>query len=147
MKKSNFIISLFLLSVTILVLSGCLNRTEEKETKPKTQLQKLLEAEGWSSATIVFDQSKVPDSLLPAMGEWITKTVAAATCQMTTSDYEDPEDLVEQVETTAKNVFARKTKALKIMTGPANETLPEIVFADDFIPRQQKIYDELLKQQ
>ena len=54
----------------------------------------------------------VPDSNKVKMAEWITKTVAATNCQMTGGDYEDPEDVVEQVEETANNLFSVKEDGL-----------------------------------
>lgn len=45
------------------------------------------------------------DSILKAKQDWITKTVSAASLQMTAGDYEDPEDLIEEVKEQADDLF------------------------------------------
>jgi hypothetical protein len=47
----------------------------------------------------------VPDSLRDKQREWITKTVAAASNHMTGGDYEDPEDLIDEVMEESFTVF------------------------------------------
>jgi hypothetical protein len=72
----------------------------------------------------------VPDSLRDDMLAWITETVKATNFRMTTSDYEDPEDVVVQCERTAKRLFERKTWTLKIyMDGYWTTVSPDMLNA------------------
>jgi hypothetical protein len=50
----------------------------------------------------------VPDSLKQRQEQWITNTVKAASERMSTSDYEHPEDLVEEVTDQSFALFSRE---------------------------------------
>src|SRR5690349_9539891 len=58
---------------------------------------------------------EVPDSLKDDMAKWITETVRAANQHMTGGDYEDPEDVIDEAEDVAKNLFARDVEYLSIV--------------------------------
>jgi hypothetical protein len=58
----------------------------------------------------------VPDSLRHKQREWITKTVAAASNHMTGGDYEDPEDLVDEVTEESYTVFSVDVATLSVKT-------------------------------
>lgn len=54
----------------------------------------------------------VPDSLKDDMAKWITSTVSASNSHMTGGDYEDPEDVVEEVTDRAETLFSRDSIVL-----------------------------------
>jgi len=54
----------------------------------------------------------IPDSLLAKRDLWITETIKAASNRMTGGDYEDPEDLIEEVGELADKNFQRKSEGL-----------------------------------
>ncbi len=58
----------------------------------------------------------VPDSNKAKMAEWITKTVSATNFHMKGGDYEDPEEVIEQAEETAENIFSVEVPCLLIRT-------------------------------
>lgn len=67
----------------------------------------------------------IPDSNMVRMSEWITKTVEAASKNMTGGDYEDPEDVIEQVEETAERLFSVKVDALEFLKDGYWKTLTQ----------------------
>ena len=55
----------------------------------------------------------VPDSLKVKRQEWITKTVSAASLHMTGGDYEDPEDLIEEVTEQSVSLFSVEEEGIR----------------------------------
>lgn len=54
----------------------------------------------------------VPPENVDKMADFITKTVSASNLHMTGGDYEDPEDVVEAAERTAKNLYEVEVEGL-----------------------------------
>lgn len=62
-------------------------------------------------------QDVVPDSNKIKVSEFIIKTVSAASLHMSTADYEDPEDVIEQAERTANRLYSIQVEGLHIYQG------------------------------
>lgn len=64
----------------------------------------------------IYDkQDIVPDSNKVKLATWIKETMSSTSSQMTTSDYEDPEDVIVQLEETGNKLFSVKVEGLKIL--------------------------------
>lgn len=108
MRKKLF---LLLISISFLLIS-CGIGENKKSTKPE----------------IVYNYTQIttiPDSNLVKMRDWIIKTVEATNKNMTGGDYEDPEDVIEQVEETANRLFSVKEDALQILSNGYWSTIPK----------------------
>lgn len=55
----------------------------------------------------------LPDSAKVKLSKWITETTAATNFHMTGGDYEDPEDVIEQLEETGNRIFSVNTTGLE----------------------------------
>ncbi len=56
----------------------------------------------------------VPDSLKEKQRQFITETVRAATYNLSTSDYEDVDETIQQAENTSEDVFAIEVIGLRV---------------------------------
>lgn len=56
---------------------------------------------------------QIPDSLRDDMAKFITETVRAADQHLTTSDYEDVDDVVSEVRSTAFKIYSFETQGLQ----------------------------------
>lgn len=63
-------------------------------------------------------QMGVPDSLKQQQAEWIKETIRAADQHLGAGDYEDPEDVVEEISETSEILFGRQLEGLKITRRP-----------------------------
>lgn len=80
--------------LAVVFLSSC-----EGEKYPKYSL---------STKTVIPEEDK------EKYAEFIVKAVSSASYHMTTCDYEDPEDLIRQVEQTASNLYSKEIQVLKL---------------------------------
>jgi hypothetical protein len=55
----------------------------------------------------------VPDSLRDDMAKFVTETMRASDQHLTTSDYEDVDDVVEQVTHTAREIYSTSVEGLE----------------------------------
>lgn len=101
---------IFFLLISIILVSCGKNESQPK--KPKIDYQ-------------YTQMSVVPDSNVVKMREWILKTVEATNRSMTGGDYEDPEDVIEQAEETAKRIFSVKVDALEFLKDGYYHNLPQ----------------------
>ncbi len=85
----------------------------------------------------------IPDSNKQKAAEFIVKTVSAASLHMAAGDYEDPEDVIEQAEETASNLYSVKIKGLNMLVG--GNSYWEFIPPDQFSPEQKIIFDKLNK--
>jgi hypothetical protein len=85
----------------------------------------------------------VPDSLRTIQAKWITETMRAASNRLTTSDYEDPEDVLEQAQSTSDHLFGRSVPCLRI----SHSDRYEYVLIKDMTAEQRVIYDRLIQRQ
>lgn len=94
---------IFVIAVVVLVAVICLSSCDEnmKTEEPKNEYQ-------------IDYQWSVPDSNREKMAKFITETVRASNLHLTAGDYEDPEDVVEEVEEVAYNLFRTKEIGLGI---------------------------------
>jgi hypothetical protein len=141
-------IVLFLMVLaTACTLAGCSNGQADTTTADKTTpatLQAMLEQANLTKAEIhVCYEMVVPDSAKPKMTEWITKTVSAASLHMTGGDYEDPDDLVEEVCDQAKEIFSCKEKINKLVYLAKGSDSWQYVEYQDLTPSQKKVFDFL----
>lgn len=90
------------------------------------------------------EESEIPDSLRVKYAEWVTETIKASNNNMTGGDYEDPEDVVAQVEITGHNIFAVKVEGMHITN--CSECMWEFVPVDKMTPRQISIFKKLKEQ-
>lgn len=60
----------------------------------------------------------VPDSLKEKQAEWIKETLRAADQHLGAGDYEDPEDVVEEIAKTSEKIFGRQLEGLEITRDP-----------------------------
>lgn len=88
---------ILLISISISLFS-CLDK-KEKITYPQYRL---------SYGNIIPDSNKVK------YAEFVTKTVSASNLHMSGGDYEDPEDVVHQIERTGFNIYSRNVEGLEI---------------------------------
>lgn len=56
----------------------------------------------------------VPDSNQVKYSQFVIAVMSSSTSHLTTSDYEDPEDVLEQAEETGKEIFSVKEEGLHI---------------------------------
>ena len=77
-------------------------------------------------------QLVIPDSSKPAARQWIQETLRAGSYHLSAGKYEDQEDVIEQLEETATNLFGKEVEGLYI-----NYTFyPK----DSLTPEQYKIF-------
>lgn len=84
----------------------------------------------------------IPEDKKSEYAEFIQKTVSAASFRMTTSDYEDPEDVIREAKRTANELYGKETYGLCVVditrtdckSNYANMTMEE-----------RQIYDSLLR--
>ncbi len=67
------------------------------------------------------------DSAKIEMTYWITETMKASSNQMTGGDYEDPEDVIEQLEETGRRLFTKRVDGLRKWNSEGR-------YWDDFVP-------------
>lgn len=68
-----------------------------------------------SNTEIIYDYATrkiMPDSNKIKMAEWITKTVSATNFHMTGGDYEDPEDMIDELEDVGEDLFSVEVEGL-----------------------------------
>lgn len=66
--------------------------------------------------SIYSNGSYIPENKKAEYAEFIQKTVSAASYRMTTSDYEDPEDVIREAKRTANELYGKPTYGLVICT-------------------------------
>ena len=140
-----------LLLALVLVVLGILACTSGKtesnvqETAPDS-LQILLDAAGLEKAKVYTRlEMVIPDSVKPAMLTWITQTVAAASSRMTGGDYEDPDELVEEVCEHAEKYYCTKVRIPYLLFtryGGDSESWEKLRY-EELTPRERKVFDYL----
>jgi hypothetical protein len=137
------VVLLVLLALT-LVYTGCSsnNASEVVPNSGNPTLEQLLADARLEKAEIsTWHESVVPDSVKPQMAEWITKTIEAASSHMTGGDYEDPEDLVEEVYERAVQLFTvdKKISGLTFIRNDQKYWDRERI--EDLTPALRRVYD------
>lgn len=65
--------------------------------------------------SIYSNGSYIPENKKAEYAEFIQKTVSAASYRMTTSDYEDPEDVIREAKRTANELYGKPTYGLRVL--------------------------------
>lgn len=83
----------------------------------------------------------IPDSNKTKYTEFVEKTISAASFHMTTADYEDPEDLVEEARKSADQLFSVTYYDLSCRGFGCDV---QYIKFDQMTSEESKIYDSLL---
>jgi hypothetical protein len=96
-------IGVLLLTFVAMILSATIYSCNYERPKPEVYPKYKYAIDDYLS-----DSAKIK------MATWITETVKATNNQMTGGDYEDPEDVIEQLEETGKRLFSVRIEGLSI---------------------------------
>lgn len=91
----------------------------------------------------IYQQRYVPDSLKPDMRKWITETVRAATNNISTEDYEDIDDTIEQAEESAYNIFSVNVYSLRKEMRSRSRTDIIYINPESFDDYEKQMFDSL----
>jgi hypothetical protein len=117
------ILMVFSLTVTI---HSCKQKVEKQIEYPKYE---------YAMDNYLSDSAKIK------MAFWITETVKATNNQMTGGDYEDPEDVIEQLEETGEKLFSVKIEGLRIKQNAGSYW--EFIPKPELTKKQIQILDSL----
>lgn len=128
-----------------LILNSCEESVQNK-IETQSQLETLMEEANIKNASIDTRRDQIiPDSMKATAAKWITETIAAASKEMTTSDYEDPEDLVEEVFERALKLYGREESIFFLTfiskSDPYNNR--QWIEYKDLSPSQREVFDYL----
>lgn len=146
MKTHAFFFSLVL--VAALCFVGCSESKSgvKDENLNQPTLETLLEEARLDKAEICVRYGFIiPDSLKDKAGKLTADIVAGASSHMSTSVYEDPEDLVEAAGNEARRLYSVSVKHVYLSFVPKGEPdyNTELVLYEDLIPSQKKVFDYL----
>jgi hypothetical protein len=86
----------------------------------------------------------IPDSSQQKIAEFIVQLMSATSFHMTTSDYEDPEDVIAEARRTAYQLYSVQIPCLQVK-------YPNLYWADIdpccMTERQKQVFEELNKKQ
>lgn len=143
-------ILVLLSALMIISLSSCNNQGWKKslaKEAPKPYVQDLQDEfdslcaiESWEHASLITFK-EVPDSMSAQVADYVIKLVSAASYHMAAGDYEDPEDVIEQAECTAQELFGRSVSGISCNGSQGWTSISQV----HMTTRQQRIY-ELLQQ-
>lgn len=77
------------------------------------------------------------------MAEWIKETTSSSNYNLTAGDYEEPEDIIEQLEETGTKLFSVRVEGLDILQDGWYYFAPK----DKLSKEQLKIFEELRKKE
>lgn len=83
----------------------------------------------------------IPDSLKAKETEFITETMKATDFHLTTSDYEDPEDVVNECRATFESIYQVSVEGLEIRT--CSECSSDFIPYNKLDEKQKKIFEDL----
>ncbi|MFZ3016003.1 MAG: hypothetical protein WA101_03370 [Minisyncoccia bacterium] len=151
MKKRTIFLSAILIAICFAV-SSC-DKPKEESKKLTNHLDTLFNeyGNGVLDASIVSVYvDYVSDSLQSERAKWIKESLSAASYNMTGGDYEDPDDLVRQLEETSARLFTRRclVEHLKLtIADDDGNTNTEIIPFFDLTSKGDLIFQELKKMQ
>ena len=70
-------------------------------------------------------ENQVPDSLKNKYAELVVKITSAASYHLNAGDYEDPEDVIAQAQTTAEKILSVKVEGLFLLRNQTWHFLPK----------------------
>jgi hypothetical protein len=89
-------------------------------------------------------QEILPDSNKLKMAKWITETVSASNHQMTGGDYEDPEDVIEELQDVGEDLFSVKVEGLKRIKKRSGQVVDfYFIPKSELTPEQLKIFSTI----
>ena len=94
------------------------------------------------SYSLYWTGTYIPEDKKVEYAEFIQKTVSAASFHMTTSDYEDPEDVIREAKRTANELYGKNTYGLKIECASGGELKEN---RGNMTTEERQIYDSLLR--
>lgn len=83
----------------------------------------------------------IPDSLREKQAEWIKETVRATDQHLGAGDYEDPEDVIEEVTETSEKLFSKQIEGLNITYSPDQWSI--FVPYSQLNEKQKEIFNKL----
>lgn len=86
-------------------------------------------------------KSVIPEEDKEKYAEFVVKAVSSASYHMTTCDYEDPEDLIRQVEQTASNLYSKEIQVLKLENCKSCDY--DYIEPSSFSEYQKHVFDSL----
>lgn len=86
-------------------------------------------------------QSYLPDSNKQKVADFIIKSTSAASLHMSTADYEDPEDLIEQADRTGTKLYSVLGEGLYKRN--CNECSINFLYKNELTEYQLKLFDSL----
>jgi hypothetical protein len=98
-------------NLVITTLSLLLFSCENPMTRPSHDPNKPVEVPEYPKYELTY-VNEVPDSNKSKLADWIIKETSAASLHLSAGDYEDPDDLVEEIYDTGVKLFEVKTEAL-----------------------------------
>lgn len=140
--------ALFLFAALACVGCSNSNGTVNAEGQNQPSLETLLKEAHLERAEIeVRYVGEIPDSLRERAAKLIADIVAGASSHLSTSDYEDPEDLVEAAGAQAFRLYAVTERHVYLTFVPEgkNENYRRSALYEDLIPSQKKVFDFLNK--
>lgn len=137
-----------LLLLAILACIGCSESKSEVKAENLDQptFENLLQEARLDKAEICVRYGFIiPDSLKDKAAKLTADIVASASSHMSTSDYEDPEDLVEAAGKETHRLYSVSVKHVYLCFVPTGEKdyNPEYVRYEDLTPSQKKVFDYL----
>jgi hypothetical protein len=90
----------------------------------------------------LVNRTYTPDSLLLIKANWVTETVRASTNNLTTSDYEDVDDTIEETVHKSSQLFSRDEIVL-IRQNSATYSDYIIIRENQMTPYEKKIFTDL----
>lgn len=126
---------LIIIALTI-VFASC----ENPMIRPKYVATESIEVSEYPKYRLSYIQD-IPDSNKVKLAAWITETMRASSSHLSAGDYEDPEDLIEEINDIGKDLFSVKIDVLEILesTNGSWRTIEK----DQMTQEQVTIFNEL----
>ena len=138
------LIAILLVAISAFIVNG--QTKSEFTDSSQATLETLLHEARMKKAEIqVRYETIIPDTLKERVGTLVTAIVSGASSHMTTSDYEDPEDLVDAAKKFANELYEVRIKRVYLRYVPIDEAdyNPEYVLCEDLLHSQRKVFDFL----
>jgi len=88
----------------------------------------------------------VPDTNKVKIAQWIKETMSSVSFNLKTSDYEDPEDVIEQPEETGNVLFSVKVEGIEVLKYDGGTSLYEFAAKSDLSTEELKIFEKVKKE-
>ena len=138
------LVVLVLVATIAVTVAGCSggHAREQMQTRADS-LAVLLENAGYEEAALEIQKDWViPDSLKATAGRWVVDAISAASNHMSGGDYEDPDDLVEEVVKSVDRFFAVERRELVLVYRVRGE-YEKTGYYEDLSIAGKKVFDFL----